>query len=313
MGLIGNVIDNDFKIIKRIGFGGDSEVYLAVQLSAMKRKCAIKLYREPCKNKDGEMTPFKRERMILSIVNTDLVPALFRTGLYGDNNRPYIAMEFISGSTLSDILQKNQVFELDFALQILQRMVEGINEFHINQIIHRDIKPSNIFIVPKWENHVLVKIIDFSHSKLSFESENRWADHESEFVGTFNYMPPEQAFSKPTNPTSDIFSLALVFYEILTGVKAINLVKYGIDSYVDYLKGEFPIPTYSLGTFRPELPPALDYIIKKACSKEQKDRYQNVTDFYNAVFNALNGRLNSSDVKTKKEFSIFNIFGRRKK
>jgi serine/threonine-protein kinase len=283
------ILDGDFKITRRLALGGDSEVFLAEQLSVFNRRSAVKVYRESAKQ-DRRDSPFNRERRLLSLVTEDVFPVVYRTGLAAER-RPYIAMEYIQGRSLGQFMERgDEAFSVAVALRILDRLAEGLHDLHVNGIVHRDLKPDNIILMPKWQGHLRVKLIDFSHAKVPFGLETRGVESDPGFIGTPFYMAPEQASGKATDARADVFSLAVVFYEILTSVRAIQPKKYSMTDFFEYLNRRHEIPSHPIGTFRPELPEALDEVIRRACSYDVEERPASVQEFHAAAHQVLGAR-----------------------
>lgn len=284
-------LDGDFKLVRRIGLGGDSEVFLAEQLSVDRRRVAVKVYR-PYAGGDRRDSPFYRERKLLSVVSEDVFPVVFRSGM-ADKSRPYVAMEYLHGKSLGHFFERgDEAFSNVLAVRILDRLVEGLRDLHKHEIVHRDLKPDNIILVPKWQGFFRVKMIDFSHARVPFGREERGVEEDGDKTGTQFYMAPEQMNGQPTDERTDLYSLAVLFYEIITSVRAIQPQKYvRSGDFFEYMKKGFDVPTHSVGTFRPDLPAELDDVIRRGCARKPKNRYDSVVSFHQAIHHALGDRL----------------------
>ena len=284
------VLDGDFRILRRIGIGGDSEVYLADQLSVDGRKVALKVFR-PSAASARRDSPFFRERRLLGLVTSDVFPSIYRTGM-ADKQRPYIAMEYVHGKSLGHFFARgDEAFSCEVALRVLERLVEGLHELHLAGIVHRDMKPDNVLLAPLWQGHFRVKMIDFSHARVPFGQEARGVAEDGEYSGTQFYMAPEQAAKRGTDELTDIYSLGVLLYEMLTSVRAVQpyQIAKGMD-FFEYMLKELPVPTRPVGDFRPDLPPELDAVLARACALDPRARYQSVVEFHDAVRSLLTVR-----------------------
>jgi serine/threonine-protein kinase len=284
------IVDGDFRLVRRIGIGGDSEVFLAEQLSMDGRKVALKVYRLAASETRRD-SPFLRERRLLSMVTSDVFPSVYRSGM-ADAKRPYLAMEFVHGKSLGHFFERgDEAFSCDVALRVLERLVEGLHELHQAGIVHRDLKPDNVILTPRWQGHFVVKMLDFSHARVPFGREARGVTEDADLSGTQYYMAPEQVAKTGTDERTDVYSLALVLYEMLTSVRGVEpyQVAKGMD-FFEYMNKALPVPTRPVGTFRPDLPPDLDAVIAKACARDPRNRHQSVIEFHDAVRSLLTVR-----------------------
>jgi serine/threonine-protein kinase len=302
----GPIIDGDFRLLRRIGIGGDSDVYLADQLSLDDRKVALKVYR-PSAAAARRDSPFLRERRLLSMVTSDVFPSVYRSGM-ADAQRPYLAMEYVHGKSLGHFFERgDEAFSCDVALRVLERLVEGLHELHQAHIVHRDLKPDNVILTPRWQGHFRVKMLDFSHARVPFGQENRGVAEDADLSGTQFYMAPEQVEKKGTDELTDIYSLGALLYEMLTSVRAIQpyQVAKGMD-FFEYMAKGLPVPTRPVGTFRPDLPPEIDGVISKACARDPHDRYQSVVELHDAVKVVLASQAaNAVDSSTSGRVNVF--------
>jgi len=298
-------------LLRRIGIGGDSEVYLADQLSVDNRKVALKVYRPSAAVASRRDNPFQRERRLLALVTSDVFPSIYRSGM-ADAQRPYIAMEYIHGKSLGHFFERgDEAFSCDVALRVLERLVEGLHELHQANIVHRDLKPDNVILTPRWQGHFRVKMLDFSHARVPFGLEQRGVEEDADLSGTQYYMAPEQVAKTGTDERTDIYSLGILLYEMLTSVRAIQpyQVAKGMD-FFEYMNKNLPIPTRSVGTFRPDLPPEIDGVIAKACAREPKARYQSVIELHDAVKALLAAHAAASEEVAGQGTDRVNVFRR---
>ena len=201
-----------YRILEKIGEGGMGEVYLARD-TKLDRNVALKfLPKEFTKNKDAR-DRFKREAKAAAALNHVNIVTIYEVNEYEDQT--YIAMEHVDGRTLKDMIsdpgsRRAVPLPIDTVLNIATQIASGLAAAHEKGIVHRDIKPQNILVDKN--NHV--KILDFGLAKLKGVSP---LTRESSTLGTVNYMSPEQARGREVDQRSDIWSLGVVLYEMLTG------------------------------------------------------------------------------------------------
>ncbi len=190
---------------------------------------------------------------------------VFDVGKSGDV--AYIAMEFLEGRELRDILDDTPLLPVNQVLNIAVQVALGLAFAHEHGIVHRDVKPSNIMVIHDWE----VKITDFGIARMASSAVQT---QSGMVLGSPKYMSPEQVLGKTLDQRSDIFSLGVVLYEMLTGQppffgETINAVMYQTINVLP------PLP----GTLNPEVPAMLNFIVTKALAKRVEDRYQNAKEF----------------------------------
>ncbi|MEM7646110.1 MAG: serine/threonine-protein kinase [Pseudomonadota bacterium] len=199
----------NYKIIKALGEGGMGEVFLAED-SHLGRKVAIKVLRiQAGQNQEVMVKRFQNEARLLASLNHPNIVAIHNFGVERDFN--YIVMEFIDGVPLSEAIRKKMIGAGE-SLKIIRSVVEAVGGAHAKGILHRDIKPSNI-IIDKDKN---IKIVDFGISK-SLMSEDGNLTKTDCFIGTVNYTAPEILLGFQPAASADIFSIGIVFYEMLVG------------------------------------------------------------------------------------------------
>ena len=268
-----------YEIIARLGSGGMGEVYLAED-SQLGRKIALKLLIEEVENIQDFLRRFKQEARAASALNHPNIITIYQIGEWNGLN--FIAMEFVEGSNLRSLV-KNRQMELNEILDITVQTASALAAAHAAGIVHRDIKPENIMLRPDG----LVKVLDFGLAKHApspllrneeIDSEAATREHHSTIpglvMGTAQYMSPEQARGKTVDARSDIWSLGIVLYEMITGETPF-CGETKSDTLAAILKTE-PEP---LSFHAPDMPLELEHIIKKALGKNREDRYQVIKDF----------------------------------
>ena len=265
-----------YRIVSKIGVGGMGEVYLA-QDTKLDRQVALKILPHEFAEDDDRMNRFVREAKSASALNQPNIITIHEIG--ETDGTHYIASEYIQGETLHALLQES-LLDLKTTLDIAIQIASALNAAHKAGIIHRDIKPENVMIRPDG----LVKILDFGIAKLSARKPDA-TDEEAAtalkqqgtspgvIIGTANYMSPEQARGKEVSAQSDIFSLGIVLYEMVTGQRAFK-GENALDVIGAILHKE-PTPLRQLS---PELPNEVERIINKALRKDPDARYQTAAD-----------------------------------
>ena len=265
-----------YRILEKLGAGGMGVVYLAEDLK-LGRKVAIKvLSHEYTTNKD-RLHRFEQEASAASNLNHPNIITIHEVG--NDDGRHYIATEYIDGVTLRRKMVSSQLpitEVLDIALQV----ASALEEAHAAGIVHRDIKPDNIMI----RRNGYVKVLDFGLAKLTETVDRTPSDGEAStrvlvqtdagvVMGTSHYMSPEQARGKPVDARSDIWSLAVVIYEMVAGRTPFE-GETSTDVIVAITHKEPP----PLARFASNVPPELDWIVMKALRKDRDERYQTIKE-----------------------------------
>jgi eukaryotic-like serine/threonine-protein kinase len=267
-----------YEIILRLGAGGMGEVYLAED-KHLGRKVALKLLIEETENNQEFLRRFKQEARAASALNHPNIITIYQIGEWKNLN--FIAMEFVEGNNLRSLI-KDREMELNKILDITIQTASALSAAHAAGIVHRDIKPENIMVRPDG----LVKVLDFGLAKQAatqplkndeIDSEAATREHISTIpglvMGTVQYMSPEQARGKDVDARSDIWSLGVCLYEMITGAAPFN-GETKSDTLAAILKTE-PEP---LSIYAPDITVELEHIIKKALGKDREERYQVVKD-----------------------------------
>ncbi|MCB9641888.1 MAG: serine/threonine protein kinase [Myxococcales bacterium] len=274
------MIAGRYRCVRLIGRGGFAEVYLAEDLRLGNRRVALKVLVEHVAYDQDRLQKFRQEAEIIGHLTNPYTVRAFDYG-YDEHNRYYIAMEFVQGETLHELLKRQERFSVDRALEISIQILDALEEAHQMGIIHRDLKPKNIMISPQRQGE-MVKVLDFGVARIL-----RQADENDEWtlVGTATYMAPEQAQGMPISPASDIYSVGVVLYHMLSGRPP-------------FLSQEDPVavmihhatkPVMPLRELRPELhiPEDVDQVVLKSLDKQPQYRYQQAGTFREALERAL--------------------------
>lgn len=254
----GQKINDRYQIIKSIGEGGMANVYLAYD-TILDRNVAVKVLRGDLATDEKFVRRFQREALSASSLSHPNIVEVYDVG--EDNGQYYIVMEYIEGCQLKQLLKKRGRLTLSEVIDIMLQITDGLSVAHDAYIIHRDIKPQNIMILDSG----LVKITDFG---IAMAMNSTQLTQTNSVMGSVHYLPPEQANGKGSTLQSDIYSMGILMYELLTGelpYKGDNAVEIALK----HLKEKIP----SVREKFPEIPQSVENIIIKATAKNPKNRY----------------------------------------
>ncbi|MBP6824409.1 MAG: serine/threonine protein kinase, partial [Acidobacteria bacterium] len=277
-----------FQIKSLLGVGGMGEVYLAED-TKLWRKVALKLLNAESTGDPQRVQRFKQEARAASALNHPNIVTIFEIDeIEGDC---FIATEFIEGETLRQRMNRASLM-LGETLAIVQQIASALREAHGAGIVHRDIKPENIMVRPDG----LVKVLDFGLAKLNKrKSGERKVSASDEVVtspgivmGTVAYMSPEQLCGLDVDERSDVFSLGVMFYEMVAGRRPFA-GQTDSELMAEILR-DTPPP---ISQFLPSVPPMLESVIIRALQKDPNDRYQSISQFFDD-FSALKKQLETS-------------------
>ena len=268
----GQKISDRYQIIKSIGEGGMANVYLAYD-TILDRNVAVKVLRGDLSNDEKFVRRFQREALAASSLSHPNIVEVYDVG--EDNGEYYIVMEYIEGKHLKSLLKKRGKLTLSEAVDIMLQITDGMAAAHDSYIIHRDIKPQNIMIL---ENG-LVKITDFG---IAMAMNATQLTQTNSVMGSVHYLPPEQASGQGSTLQSDIYSMGIVMYELLTGelpFKGDNAVEIALK----HLKEPIPDIREKL----PNVPNSIYNIIKRATAKNPKNRYNDAREMHEDLLTCL--------------------------
>lgn len=281
----GQKISDRYQIVKSIGEGGMANVYLAYD-TILDRNVAIKVLRGDLANDEKFVRRFQREALAASSLSNPNIVEVYDVG--EDNGEYYIVMEYIEGKHLKQLIKKRGKLTVSEAVDIVLQITDGLSVAHDSYIIHRDIKPQNIMIL---ENG-LVKITDFG---IAVAMNSTQLTQTNSVMGSVHYLPPEQASGKGSTLQSDIYSIGILFYELLTGklpFKGENAVEIALK----HLKEPLP----SIREEIPNIPQSVENIIIKATAKNPKNRYADAREMHDDLKTCLETvRINEPKIKLK--------------
>ena len=281
----GQLIDERYKIIKSIGEGGMANVYLAYD-TILDRNVAVKVLRGDLSGDEKFVRRFQREALSASSLAHPNIVEMYDVG--EDNGVYFIVMEYIEGKTLKQLLKKRGTLTLSESIDIMLQLTDGMAHAHDSYIIHRDLKPQNIMIKDDGQ----IKITDFG---IAMALNATQLTQTNSVMGSVHYLPPEQASGKRCTTKSDIYSMGIIFYELLSGslpFKGDNAVEIALKHMRD------PLP--SLREENNAIPQSIENIIRRATAKNPKNRYENAKEMHEDLLRALDDdRINEEPIKYK--------------
>jgi eukaryotic-like serine/threonine-protein kinase len=270
--LIGKRLNGRYKIMKMIGGGGMANVYLARDI-ILDRDVAIKVLRFDFSNDEQFIKRFRREAQAATSLNHENIVSIYDVG--EDEGIYYIVMEYVHGYTLKQYIQMHAPLSVPKTLNIMAQLTAAIAHAHQNRIVHRDIKPQNILM----DENGVVKVTDFG---IAVALTSTTITQTNSVLGSVHYLSPEQARGGIATEKSDIYSLGIVMFELLTGrlpfsgESAVSIV-------LKHLESETPSPK----AWNPTIPQSVENIILKATAKDPFYRYQSVEEMEEDIRTAL--------------------------
>src|SRR6266852_1825683 len=214
--LIGSIIGGNYNILKKLGEGGMGAVYLGEHVK-MSRKSAIKVMTQSMANDPDAIARFNREATNAARINHPNVCAIYDFGETQDG-LIYLAMEFIEGEPLTDVIEREGALPLARAAAIFLQTADALQAAHDLGIVHRDLKPDNIMVSRRKSGGDMVKVVDFGIAKaVGGDQAGQKVTKTGLVVGTPEFMSPEQLSGDAVDGRSDLYSLGLVLYRMLTG------------------------------------------------------------------------------------------------
>jgi len=261
--MIGHTLSGRYELLARVGGGGMALVYKARDL-LLNRFVAVKVLRQQFTHDDEFVKRFRREAQAAASLSHPNIVSIYDVGQVEDTY--YIVMEYIDGANLNEIIRDRAPLQPDEAVRITSQICDALDHAHHNQIIHRDIKPHNILI----GNNGRVKVTDFGIARAVTSST---ITQTGSVVGSVHYFSPEHAKGVATGEKSDIYSLGIVLYQMLTG-RLPFLGESPISVALKHLQEPFEAPR----DVNPYIPQSVENIILKAMRKNPLERYQSATE-----------------------------------
>ena len=268
----GQKINERYEVVRSIGEGGMANVYLGYD-TILDRNVAIKVLRGDLSGDEKFVRRFQREALSASSLSHPNIVEMYDVG--EDNGIYYIVMEYVEGQTLKQLLKRRGNLTLSETIDIMLQLTDGMAHAHDSYIIHRDLKPQNIMI----QDDGQIKITDFG---IAMALNSTQLTQTNSVMGSVHYLPPEQATGKGSTIKSDIYSMGIIFYELLTGslpFKGENAVEIALKQMKE------PLP--NLRDDNPSIPMSVENVILKATAKNPKNRYSDSRAMHDDLLTVL--------------------------
>jgi eukaryotic-like serine/threonine-protein kinase len=260
--LIGTVFDGRYRIVRKLGAGGMADVYLAED-QELGRRVAIKILNDRHAADDSFIERFRREAKNAAGLSHPNIVSIYDRG--EAEGTYYIAMEFLDGRSLKELIVGRGPAPIKVAIDYARQILAALGAAHRHGIVHRDIKPHNVLVGPEGR----LKVTDFGIARSGASQ----MTEVGSIIGTAQYLSPEQARGAPVDQTSDLYSVGVVLYEMLTGQVPFT-GETPLEIAMKHLS-EVPKPPSEL---RPEIPHDLDSVVLRALAKDQSERYQSAEE-----------------------------------
>lgn len=269
--MINQILDHRYEILERVGGGGMAEVYRAHD-KLLDRCVAVKILHNQFANDEEFIAKFRREAQGAAKLSHPNIVNIYDVGTH--ENQHYIVMEYVCGETLKDRIVREKIISNKEALRITREIAEALEHAHQHQLVHCDIKPHNILVTDNGR----IKVTDFGIARASTSSTMTYS---GTVIGSVHYFSPEQARGGAISTQSDIYSLGVVLYEMLTGqVPFTGETPVGIA--LKHLQ-EQPKPITDINA---DVPPIVEAIVLKAMEKDPENRYTAITEMISDIRSA---------------------------
>jgi eukaryotic-like serine/threonine-protein kinase len=279
--LTGEVLDNRYTVLERIGRGGMGVVYRAEQ-QLIKRIVALKVLRREVVQDESAVKRFLTEAQAIASLDSRHTVTLYDFGVTREGLL-YYTMELLKGMTLAQLIRKEAPLDVTRAARLVVQVCDSLKEAHGRGILHRDLKPDNLFVVVR-DGREAIKVVDFGIAKLVGDSSVESVTRTGMIIGTPQYLSPEQALGNPVVPASDLYSLAIVFYEMLVGVPPFQ-AETPMKTMWAHIRE--PMPPLSAKNPKLQVPRSIEALLARALEKEPGKRFPTAIAFIDAVRKAI--------------------------
>lgn len=257
-----------YELVERLGHGGMAEVYKAYQ-PGVERFVAVKILHSHRQDSADFVARFRREARAIGRLQHPNIVRIIDFAEQAEND--YMVMDYVAGGTLSDYLQTHSQLSLQAALPLVVQLADALAYAHQQGLIHRDIKPGNIMFTDN--TYTQVVLTDFGLARLLDDAESKLT-LSGAMIGTPTYMSPEAVRGEPCDERTDIYSLGVVLYELMTG-KTPYAANTPYSMMMKQANEPLPLPR----TLNPDLPVIVEQLLCKALAKEPSERYQSAAEF----------------------------------
>ena len=260
--LIGTLFDGRYQVVRKLGAGGMANVYLAED-QELGRRVAIKILNDRHANDEQFVERFRREAKNAAALSHPNIVSIYDRG--EAEGTYYIAMEFLEGRSLKELIVQRGPAPVTVSVEYARQILSALRFAHRHGIVHRDIKPHNVLV----DSEGRVKVTDFGIARAGVSE----MTEAGSIVGTAQYLSPEQARGTDVDQRSDLYSLGIVLYELLTGT-----LPFTGDTPVEIAMKHLSTVPEAPSARRPEVPRDLDLIVTRALAKDPRDRYQSAEE-----------------------------------
>ena len=278
--MIGHILDNRYKILEEVGTGGMAVVYKAQDI-LLDRIVAVKILLAKYGDDHDFVVRFRQEAQAAAKLSHPNIVNIYDVGY--DENVHHIVMQYVRGETLKEYIEKHGHLPINTSIQITFDIGEALENAHKNGIVHCDIKPHNILVTETGR----IKVADFGIARAINSSATNKDDHA--VLGSVHYFSPEQASGGPVDERTDIYSLGVVMYEMMTGVVPFE-GETAISVALQHVQDDIPLPT----KYNRRIPRLVEQCILKAMAKNPDDRFQSIAEMMSEL------RLSQGFVNTNK-------------
>lgn len=261
---IGKKLDGRYEITELIGIGGMADVYKAVDLMEDNKVVAVKILKSEFADNDDFVRRFRNESKAIAVLSHPNIVKIYDVGF--SDKIQFIVMEYIDGITLKEFMEQQGVLKWKDTVHFIIQILRALQHAHDRGIVHRDIKPQNIMLFPDGT----IKVMDFGIARFAREEGKTISDKA---IGSVHYISPEQARGDITDEKSDIYSVGVMMYEMLTGVKPFD-ADTPVAVAVMHMQNA-PRPPRQINDTIPE---GLEAIVLRAMQKDASKRYQSASE-----------------------------------
>ncbi|MDQ3806451.1 MAG: serine/threonine protein kinase, partial [Acidobacteriota bacterium] len=261
--MIGQIVGN-YKIEQKLGEGGMGAVYRGIDMM-IEREVAIKVLRAELASQPQVVERFRSEAVTLAKLNHPNIATLYSFMRQGENF--FMVLEFVRGATLDQVIQQRGALPVEQAVPLFCQVLDGIQHAHEYGIIHRDIKPANMMLTERGN----LKVLDFGIARILGTAR---MTRQGNVIGTIEYMSPEQVKGLETDARSDIYSLGMLLYEMLTG-----RIPFDITNEFELMKAQIEQMPVAPRQLNPAIPESVEQAIGRAIAKDPAHRFQSAGEF----------------------------------